>query len=136
MPYESESDLKYIDSLSEIPVSGQGFDATWTDNELLVKAETGEAKLESDVNDGDPINDPERIHSDAAATWATYRLVLGMKAPDSTTRGDSLDEGTERMNFAEALKDDYYDYVNSITQAGGDEGEDGPNTASFHVADW
>ena len=102
----------------------------------MKKAEDGESKLEADVNQGNEIGSPEAIHGNAAATWATYRLVLGMKSPDSQTRGDSLDEGAERMNIAEALKDDYHEYVHSITEARGDESEGGPGSVDFRVAEW
>lgn len=136
MSYDTESDLKYIESLSNIPVTGEGFDSTWSTSKKLDAAEDGESKLEADVNDGQVINSPESIHGYAAATWATYRLVLGMKTPDSATRGDSLDEGGERMSFADHLKSDYYEYVDSITRASGDESEDGPAVIGFEVADW
>lgn len=136
MSYDSESDLKYIEDLDDIPVSGQGIGDTWTTDDVLDAAESGESKLEADVNDGSVIDNPEHIHGEAAATWATYRLVLGVKAPDSTTRGDALDEGSERMDFALQLKEDYYEYVDSITQSENDEGDDGSATVGFHVADW
>lgn len=137
MSYDSESDLKYIDSLGDIPVSGQGIGETWSPQDKLDAAESGESKLEADVNDGNPINGAEHIHGDAAATWATYRLALGVKAPDSTTRGDALDEGSERMDFALELKEDYYEYVDSITAAQGDAGdEDSTTTVDFYVAYW
>lgn len=136
MPYSDESELKYINSLDDIPVTGEGIGDDWSDAEKLKKAEDAESKLESDVNEGREIGTPEAIHGNAAATWATYRFVLGFKTPDSQTRGDSLDEGSERMAFAEALKDDYYDYVNSITNATGDESEGGPGSVDFTVADW
>ncbi len=136
MPYTTEADLKYIDSLDDIPVTGQGIGSNWTEQEKLDAAEDGESKLEADVNEGHEIANSEHIHDQAAATWATYRLVLGFKSPESQTRGDSLDEGSERMDFARQLKEDYYEYVNSITNAQGDQSEGGPGEIDFQVADW
>jgi hypothetical protein len=136
MPYTQESDLKYINSLDDIPVSGDFDASTWTDQDKLDAAEDGESKLEADVNEGSEISAPEHIHGQAAATWATYRLVVGFKSPDSQTRGDALDEGSERMAFAEAIKEDYYEYVQSITGAASDESEGGQGSVDFMVADW
>lgn len=127
MTYTSTSDLKYIDAiggLDAIPISGFDIDRNWSDQDKLDAAEAGEAKLEGDVNDGAAIDqsDVESIHGEAAAAWATYRLVLGMKTPDSQTRGDASDEGSERMAFADRIKSMYDEYVATIREAVDDEG--------------
>lgn len=136
-PYQSEDDLKYIDDLDDIPVSGFGIDANWSDqDDKLPAAQAGEEKLEGDVNDGREITNSIDLHGEAAAAWATYRLVLGMKAPDSTTRGDSLDEGEERMQFADRIRRMYEDLVETLTGATGFESEGGSGSVDFMVADW
>lgn len=135
MPYSDESDLKYIDSLDEIPVAGDFPDSTWSSNDKLSAAEDGESKLEADVNEGQELNTTENIHSEAAATWATYKLVLGTKSPDSATRGDAMDEGSERMAFADRIKEMYNDYIDSIVEAEHDTGTDSDGV-DFMVADW
>lgn len=135
MAYDNESEFKYIDGLDEIPITGPDpFDK----EDKLEAAEKGEAKLESDVNEGSPIPDQvrEAIHGEAAACWATYRLVLGIKSPESQSRGDSLDEGTERMAFADRIKQMYDSHVDSIIMADADASEGGENTVGFEVADW
>jgi hypothetical protein len=137
MPYQNESDLKYIDSLEDIPVTNQGIGDSWGEEDKLQAAEAGEEKLEGDVNEGHAISQSKSIHGTAAATWATYKLAVGMKSPDSTTRGDSLDEGTERFGFADRLKQMYQSYVNTINDASGFESDDDSNNdVTFSVADW
>lgn len=136
MAYDSADDLKYIDALSDIPVTGQGIGSGWTTDEKLEAAEAGEQKVEGDVNDGQEISTPSSIHGQAAATWATYQLAVGMKSPDATTRGDSLDEGTERFGFADRLKQMYDSHINTINQASGFQSEQETDSVSFDVADW
>lgn len=136
MAYSDESDYKYVEGRDSVPVSGSDIGQNWSNSRIDNAVEDGETKLESDVNEGREISNPEHIHGQAAATWATYRLVLGFKSPDSATRGDSLDEGGQRMDYAKQLKEDYYDYVQSITSAEGDESEGGSGSVAFEVADW
>lgn len=131
--YRGVTDYKYVASRDDVPVTGQGIGRNWTDDEIDRAVQTGEEKLEADVNEGTEIGNPKHLHAEAAATWATYDLVKGMKPPDAATRGDSLDEGTERMEFARQLRDDYFELVESISTSEGDEGR---GTISFEVADW
>lgn len=133
MAYDGESDYKYVGGRSSVPVTGGDLNTTWTESEIDEAVEAGEVKLEADVNDGREITNPEAIHAEAAAAWATFKLVLGMKSPDATTRGDSLDEGSERMDFAREVKDLYRSYVNSIQSSEQDEGR---GTVDFEVANW
>lgn len=135
MSYSDESDLKYIEDLDEIPVAGEFPSTTWSTQDKLSAAEVGESKLESDVNEGQELGETENIHSEAAATWATYKLVLGTKAPDSQTRGDALDEGGERIAFADRVKSMYNELISSIIEAEHDQGTDSDGV-NFTVADW
>lgn len=145
MPYSGESDYKYVDGRDDVPVTGQGIGDDWTISEIDNAVEAGEQKLEADVNEGEVITNPQDIHGEAAATWATYKLVLGMKSPDAVTRGDSLDEGSERIQFADRILSMYQSLVQSIIQASGIEGGgDGAgggtgiqvDDVDFFVANW
>lgn len=134
--YTSENDLKYIDGLDELPVVGEdsllsGFEK----DEKLEACQAGESKLEDDVNEGSTISNPGVSHSEAAAAWATYKLVVGMKAPDAATRGDSLDEGTERMQFADRVLGMYREIVDGITEAENTPGQSSDG-ADFRVFDY
>lgn len=132
MAYETEDDYRYVESKDKIPVTGDGIGRNWEDDEIHEAVETGEQKLENDVNNGEQIDSPQQIHGEAAATWATYKLVLGMKAPDSATRGDMLDEGSERMAFADRLNRMYSSYVDSILGTG----EDASHEVTFRTFDY
>lgn len=131
--YRGVKDYKYVISRDDVPVTGQGIGRNWDDDEIDRAVQSGEEKLEADVNEGSEIGNPQHLHSEAAATWATYVLARGFKSPDSVTRGDSLDEGVDRMEFARQLRQDYFELVESISTSEGDEGR---GTISFEVADW
>lgn len=134
MPYEKEEDYKYVQDKDEIPVTGQDIERNWDDDEIHSAVEKGEEKLEADVNGGDPISSPTSLHGEAAATWATYKLVLGMKAPDASTRGDSLDEGAQRMEFADRVRRMYNDLIESI--AGSDADASTVGAVDFQTFDY
>ena len=137
MPYTDESDFKYVQSLDDVPVTG-GIGKSWETEDIFEAVETGEQKLEGDVNEGQPIPQSEVVplHGEAAATWATYRLVVGMKSPDSATRGDSLDEGDQRMEFAQELKSMYRSHKKTINEAEGFSSAQDEDSVDFRVANW
>jgi len=131
MPYSQPSDTKYLDQLNSnsplepIPVAGPdsaNLDRNWDQADKLEAAEVGEATVEARVNDGAVIGTPTVLHAEAAAAYATYRLVVGLKAPDAATRGDASDEGDERMAFAREVRSMYEDAIETIQNSGADEG--------------
>jgi len=134
--YADDSDYKYVESHDDVPITGD-IDGNWGKYDIHAAVQAGEEKLEGDVNDGNEIspNNVKHIHAEAAAIWATYRLVVGMKSPDSQTRGDSLDEGSERMRFARELKSMYQETVGTIRKSGGFQSED-DDDIQFTVANW
>lgn len=129
MGYESESDLKYIDSLEDIPVSGPDpFDTP----DKLEAAEVGEAKIEADAFDGDPIADAGALVKDAAAAWASYRLFYGGESPTSALSGDLVDgSSSDLVEFAREHKSNYNSLLSSIVDSEDDSDPDG--TGDFHV---
>jgi len=130
VPYQDESDLRYIDELKDIPLTGPK-PSTWTTDDKLEKAETAEEKLEADVNDGYQIAGPTSLHATAANAWATYLLVIGSEHPkDATSEVFSGGSGEDVMEFAVELKSIYHETVQSIQVSSADEGT---GTATFDV---
>lgn len=137
MEYSSEADYKYVSSMDSVPVGGQDIGRSWDENDVHRAVQEGEEKMEGDVNDGAEIKESNRqpMHGIAAATWATYRLVLSMKSPDATTRGDVNDEGSERMQIAEQLRADYEEWIRTIKDSQKDQSEE-TSKVRFDVANW
>lgn len=126
MPYESESDLKYIDSLSDIPLTGPD---AWSDDPSakLQAAESAESLLESRVNDGDeiPADNVESIHATAANAYASYILLSGVEHPNSAQSGDFYSGSNEDVaEVASEMKNVWEDAVTGITSADADSGDD------------
>jgi len=120
--YDSESDLKYIDSLADIPLTGPE-PASWTKDDKLEKAESAEEKLEADVYDGRKIPGAGALHATAANAWASYLLVVGAEHPkNATSEVFAGGSGEDVMEFAQELKNIYHDTVGSIQVSEADEG--------------
>jgi len=114
MPYDSESDLKYIDSLSAIPLTGPDL---WSDETAakLDAAETAESKLEADVNDGGDIGGAEALHSKAANAYASYILFIGPEHPADALSGQMYGgAGEDAMEFATEMRNVYQSLRSSI----------------------
>ncbi|MDY6778991.1 MAG: hypothetical protein SV760_00260 [Halobacteria archaeon] len=130
--YASESDLRYINDLAEIPISGPDLDQ-FSKEDKLEAAEFGEAKIEADVNAGERLSDPTMLHGKAAAAWASYQLFYGGEHPSSKLSG-SLGEGSsaDLIEFAREHKSVYKETVESIraSEAGTD---DDDQLTGFHV---
>lgn len=121
MTYSAESDLKYIDGLDDIPVSGPD---DFSDASKLQAAEVGEAKLEADVNDGVEIDESSVtvLHGEAAAAWASHKLVYGGESPTSALGGNFVDGSNQDIaEFATSHKETYQNLVASIIDSDADE---------------
>jgi hypothetical protein len=119
--YQSVADLRYIDGLDAIPISGPD---PFSDAEKLDAAEVGETKLEADVNDGLELGEDEStvLHSEAAAAWASYKLVYGGEAPESALSGEFVEgANSDLMEFAREHKASYESHVESIIESDADE---------------
>lgn len=116
--------LRYIDELDDLPITGPD---PFSESDKLKAAERAEARLESDVNDGNTLSNPEAIHAQAAEWYATYLLALGPKSPDAVLAGDMADEGTDRTKFSDRLYTQYRDCVDAIRAANADESDDSPD---------
>ena len=115
---------KYLDSVEDVPSSGPDPYSRRAKGRAIRYAE---AQLESDINDGNPLDpaDVEPIHKEAITFLATYRLAIDPKSPDSATMGDLADEGPGRMGYADRLLELYERAITAIGQAEGDAGEGG-----------
>lgn len=115
---------KYLDSVEEVPASGPDPYSPTAKGRAIRDAE---AMLEGDVNDGNEF-DPaeiEPIHKAAIVYYATHRLAIDPKSPDSATMGSMADDGAGRMDYADRFLELYDRTVNSISGATGDAGEGG-----------
>lgn len=124
MAYEDESDLKYIDSLGDIPLTGPDL---WTDDSdaKLDAAETAEAKLEADVNDGNEIGEITSLHTKAANAYASYILFIGPEHPEDALSGQLAGgSGDDVMEFATEVHSVYRSLRSSIEDSGADESSD------------
>ncbi|MDS0284671.1 hypothetical protein [Haloarcula onubensis] len=122
MPYQDESDLKYIDELADIPLTGPEPDS-WTTDDKLEAAESAEEKLEADVYDGRKIPGAGALHATAANAWASYLLVVGAEHPkDATSEVFAGGSGEDVMEFAHELKNIYHETKGSIQVSDADEG--------------
>ena len=124
MSYDAESDLKYIDALDDIPLTGP--DLWEGDTEAkLDKAETAESKLEADVNDGVVIGDPTTLHAKAANAYASYLLFIGPEHPEDALSGQMYGgAGDDTMEFATEVHDVYRSLRSSIETSDADESSD------------
>lgn len=131
--YDDESDLRYINSIDEIPLSGPDLDKFSTDDKLEA-AETGEAKIEADVNHGERLTDPTILHAKAANAWASYILFYGGEHPSSSLSG-SLGEGSsaDLIEFAREHKSAYSDFVSSIRSSDAGTDDDDQVSTGFWV---
>lgn len=116
---------KYIgdDWENEIPLT----DPSRFENQPEVKLdaiESAETQLEWDVNSGEEIENPVRIHEKAVKEYATYVLKLPAAAPGSRRSGDAADDGQQRRAVANDYKSDYESTKNSILNADVDEDAD------------
>ncbi|MDY6780465.1 MAG: hypothetical protein SV760_07970 [Halobacteria archaeon] len=131
--YTDESDLRYIDDLDNIPLSGPDLDQ-FTKEDKLEAAETGESKIEADVNDGAKLDDPTILHAKAANAWASYILFYGGEHPSSALSG-SLGEGqaADLIEFAREHKSAYQELVASIRSSEEGTDDDDQITSGFWV---
>lgn len=124
MPYDNESDLKYLDSLGDIPLTGPDL---WDgDTEAkLDAAETAESKLEADVNDGQVIGESTDLHAKAANAYASYILFVGPEHPEDALSGQMYGgAGEDTMEFAREVHDIYRSLRSSIETSDADESSD------------
>lgn len=138
MSSSSNYEPKY-GTINHVPVSGPGpFESNdvdpFTETEKREALAHAEAQLEADVNDGDEISTEaiERLHREAANSYASYRLVTGPASPSSARLGDFADDGSDRMDLAHEFLEMYERAVTSINAAEGDQsgGEDGESGAT------
>lgn len=121
MAYDQESDLKYIEALADIPLTGPD---PYTDAEKLGKAEDAEVQLEADINNGEtiPEADREHIHAVAANAYASYLLATGPEHPkEATSEVFAGGAGEDLMEFATELKNIYDRTVMSIQGSADDD---------------
>jgi len=124
MSYDAASDLKYIDSLDEIPLTGPDLWAGDTDAKLDAAA-TAESKLEADVNDGVVIGAPTTLHAKAAAAYASYLLFIGPEHPEDALSGQLYGgAGEDTMEFAREVHDVYRSLRSSIEESDADDSSD------------
>lgn len=93
----------YVDP-SDVPVIGPDPYEQAKKEQMIMYAE---AKLEGDVNDGDPIEDPSELHEYAANAYASFILAAGPKAPADVHSGDFADSGDDISDFANDLREMY-----------------------------
>jgi len=111
---------RYCD-LDDLPLQGPG--DVFDPSDLGQAAKHAEAQLESEVNDGRRIDNPEAIHEKAALAYATYMLFSGPEHPSSANAGDfSAGSGEDVMEVAREMKSMYRDAVSTIMTADDDAG--------------
>jgi len=130
MAYDSASDLKYIDGLVAMPLTGPDpFDK----EDKLQAAESAESLLEARVNDGQEITTLESLHRTAANAYASYILLSGVEHPNSAQSGDFYSGSNEDVaEVASEMKNIWEDAVAGILEADHDEST---GTASITVPD-
>lgn len=130
MAYDSASDLKYIDGLVAMPLTGPDpFDK----EDKLQAAESAESLLEARVNDGQEITTLEPLHRTAANAYASYILLSGVEHPNSAQSGDFYSGSNEDVaEAASEMKNIWEDAVAGILEADHDEST---GTASITVPD-
>ena len=127
MSYDSESDLRYIDTLSDIPLTGPDL---WSDDidAKLDAAETAEQKLEADVNDGRKLGNASALHAKAANAYASYVLFVGPEHPEDALSGQMYGgAGEDTMEFATELHNIYESLRSSIEDSTADDSSDVSN---------
>lgn len=124
MAYDNESDLRYIDSLSNIPLTGPDLFSDDSDAKLSA-AETAEQKLEADVNDGRKLSDRTALHARASNAYASYLLFVGPEHPEDALSGQMYGGAAEEtMEFADELHNIYRSLRASIEDSGADGSSD------------
>lgn len=124
MSYESESDLKYIGTVGDIPLTGPDLWEGDTETKLEAAA-TAESKLEADVNDGHVIRDAGTLHARAAAAYASYLLFIAPEHPEDARSGKMYGgAGDDAMEFAREVHDVYRSLRSSIEESDADESSD------------
>lgn len=118
---------KYVDE-ADIPIIGPD---PYPTDEKTKAIGYAEAKLESDVNEGSTINEPEDIHEMAANAYASYILATGPVAPADTYSGDFADDGSDSDSFAQELHNMYRSARDAIITADEDEGEGSTEHVQF-----
>ncbi|MFC7323244.1 hypothetical protein ACFQMF_01490 [Halorubrum rutilum] len=124
MSYDAESDLKYIESVDDIPLTGPDLWEGDSDAKLDA-AETAESKLEADVNDGVVIGDATTLHAKAANAYASYLLFIGPEHPEDALSGQMYGgAGDDTMEFATEVHDVYRSLRSSIEGSDADSSQD------------
>lgn len=124
MSYTSESELRYIESLNDLPIMGPDL---FPDSEKLAAAAIAETKLEADVNDGVRLGEREvtPLHREAAGAYASYRLFVGPEHPEDINSGQLQGgSGSDTMEFARELKTQYKSHLKSIETSEADTSDD------------
>jgi len=121
MGYSQASDLRYIEEVVDIPLTGPD---PWDETDKLSAAEAAESLLEARANDGEPITDVEAIHRTAANAYATYILLTGVEHPNSAQSGDFYNGSSEdQAEVANEMKNIWEDAVGALIASGDDESE-------------
>ena len=124
MSYDSESDLRYIGTLSDIPLTGPDLWSDDTDAKLDA-AETAEQKLEADVNDGRKLGNATALHAKAANAYASYVLFVGPEHPEDALSGQMYGgAGDDTMEFAREVHNIYESLRSSIEDSTTDDSSD------------
>jgi len=117
----ADNTLDYVE-LDDIPVAGPD---PYSDAEKRETGTAAEQKLEADVNDGGQIDDVSKLHKEAVAAWATYRLASGPIHPRDAKSGDFYNgSGEDQAEFASEMKNLYQSDKASILSSGEDESSD------------
>ena len=90
--------------------------------------ERASSRLESDINDGAPLESPGGIHADAVENLASYRLLRPAVGPGEANYGLVEDYGERQLEYVQTYKEEYDDIVESINESSPDEIEGGDDT--------
>lgn len=124
MGYSSPSDVRYINELSDIPLTGPD---PWDETDKLKAVEAAESLLEARANDGEPITAAEAVHRTAVNAYATYILLTGTEHPNSAQSGDFYNgSGEDQAEVASEMKNIWTDAVEALIAAEDDESEGMP----------
>lgn len=99
-------------SFDDVPIAGPD---TYDQPEKERAVWSAEGNLEADVNDGQPLEDPEKIHAFAVSCFATHVLTGGAEAPEDVTLGD-INDG-QVADYARTYMDLYRHAINSINRS-------------------
>ena len=93
------------------------------EEERRAALKSAEARLESDVNAGEEIDNPRTIHASAVENLATYYLLRPATGPNEKYYGDAAEYGSSALEYVRTYKEEYNDLI--ATLANDSDAEDG-----------